>query len=317
MHVLLVGPGALGCLLASVLYRGTEGTDTRLSLLDHNPDRAEFLNRRGILYDLHDEQRCIPLAVTADPLTLGPVDVLILCVKSYDIPTSLTACQHLLQEGTLLLFMQNGIAHLDSGLPTGAAAIAFGTTTEGATLLARGHVRHAGSGATHLGFLARPGDRSVMLLERTAGIFRRGGLLTTVTDDIMNRLWAKLFINVGINALTATLGCANGDLLTIPGVIPRMQAAVAEAVEIARARGIHIEENPFAATVRVCEKTARNISSMLQDVRQQRRTEIDAINGAVLKGGQALGIATPENALLVRQVKEIEAGYGAAPQGEG
>ncbi len=316
MHVLLVGPGALGCLLASVLFRGTTGTDTSLSLLDHNLSRADFLNRQGILYDLHDEQRCIPLPVTADPLTLGPVDVLILCVKSYDIPASLAACRDLLRKGALLLFMQNGIAHLDSGLQTGAAAVAFGTTTEGATLLARGHVRHAGSGATHLGFLARPDDRSVMLLEKTAEIFRRGGLLTTITDDIMNRLWAKLFINVGINALTATFGCANGDLLTIPGVITRMKAAVAEAVEIARARGIRIVDEPFAATVRVCEKTAGNISSMLQDVRQQRRTEIDAINGAVLKEGQARGIATPENALLVRQVKEIEAGYGVAPQGQ-
>jgi len=309
MHVLLVGPGALGCLLASVLFRGTEGTDTRLSLLDHNPSRADFLNRRGILYDLHDEQRCIPLTVTADPLTLGPVDVLILCVKSYDIPASLTACRHLLQKGPLLLFMQNGIAHLDSGLMTGAAAVAFGTTTEGATLLARGHVRHAGSGATHLGFLARPDDRSVMLLERTAEIFRHGGLLTTITDDIMNRLWAKLFINVGINALTATLACKNGELLTMPGIDERMQTAVDEAMRIARAEGIEVMDDPYWATRIVCSKTAENVSSMLQDVRNRRRTEIDAINGAVVAKGLHYGIKTPENSLLCRQVKEIEAGY--------
>jgi 2-dehydropantoate 2-reductase len=313
MHVLLVGPGALGCLLASAISRGTKDTDIRLSLLDHNRSRAEFIQQRGILYDLNDERRLVPLAVTTEPLALGPVDVIVLCVKSYDVPASLTSCRPLLQEGTLLLFMQNGIAHLDCGHLTGRATVAFGTTTEGATLLDQGHVRHAGSGATHLGFLTPPRAHDSKLLEKTAELFRQGGLIASITEDIMTRLWAKLFINVGINALTATLGCTNGDLLHLPGIRSRMEAAVAEAETVARAQGILIQNDPFAATIKVCEKTAKNISSMLQDVRQQRRTEIDAINGAVLKRGQDLGIATPENLRLVRQIKDIEAGYSRVP----
>lgn len=309
MHVLLVGPGALGCLLASVISRGSEATGTRLSLLDHNPSRAVFIQQRGILYDLNDERRHIPLVVSTEPVALAPIDVIILCVKSYDVPASLASCRPLLQEGTLLLFMQNGIAHLDCGHLTGQATVAFGTTTEGATLLDRGHVRHAGSGATHLGFLAPRGDHDTKILEKTAEIFQKGGLITSITEDIMTRLWAKLFINVGINALTATLDCTNGDLLNIPGIRTRMKTAVSEAEAVARARGITIQDAPYAATVKVCEKTARNISSMLQDVRQHRRTEIDAINGAILKEGKALGIATPENQLLVNQIKEIEKSY--------
>jgi 2-dehydropantoate 2-reductase len=146
-------------------------------------------------------------------------------------------------------------------------------------------------------------------------MFNQGGLITSITEDIMPRLWVKLFINVGINALTATLGCLNGDLLHLPGIRSRMETAVAEAVTVAKAQDILIQDDPFAATVRVCEKTAKNISSMLQDVRQQRRTEIDAINGAVLKRGLDLGIATPENLRLVDQVKKIEKGYLRAPEG--
>lgn len=315
MHILLVGPGALGCLLASVLSRSIAGSNVRLSLLDHNPERAELLNRRGILYELQDKQQCIPIAATAWPELLGPVDVIILCVKSYDIPTCLASCRPLLTEDTLLVFMQNGIGHLDCLHLTGRAACAFGTTTEGATLLDKGHVRHAGSGVTHLGFLKSPGHGAELLLEQTTQLFARGGLIVAVTDGILNRLWAKLFINAGINALTATLGCTNGELLSLPGIATRVKAAVREAESVARGRGITIGDDPYAATVTVCRKTADNISSMLQDVRNERRTEIDAINGAILLEGRELGIATPENLLLVSQVKEIEAGYGNGSQG--
>lgn len=317
MHILLVGPGALGCLLASVLSRGIAGSDVRLSLLDHNPDRAAMLNQRGILYDLQDTRQCIPIAATAGTELLGPVDVIVLCVKSYDIPACLASCRPLLREGALLVFMQNGIGHLDCLHLTGRAACAFGTTTEGATLLDKGHVRHAGSGVTHLGFLTPPDVRAEQLLEQTARLFAGGGLAVSVTDGILNRLWAKLFINVGINALTATLGCTNGSLLTLPGIPARMQAAVGEAEAVARARGIAIGDDPYAATVSVCHKTAGNISSMLQDVRNRRRTEIEAINGAILREGANLKIATPENLLLVSQVKKIEAGYGNGSQGPG
>ena len=311
MHFLLVGPGALGCLLGSVLSRGLAGSDSRLSLLDHNPERADFLNQRGILYDLQGMQQCIPIAATAKPESLEPVDVIILCVKSYDIPACLASCQPLLREGTLLIFMQNGISHLNSRNQTGRADCAFGTTTEGATLLGRGHVRHAGSGATYLGFLTKPDDHSAKLLEKTAEVFALGGLVISVTDDILNRLWAKLFVNVGINALTAVLGCTNGSLLTLPGVTGRMRSAVSEAEAVARARGITISDDPYSTTVSVCRNTADNISSMLQDVRNRRRTEIDAINGAILQEGRDLGIPTPENLSLVRQIKEIEAHYSA------
>lgn len=311
MHFLLVGPGALGCLLASYLSRGLVETASRLSLLDHNRDRAEFLNRQGILCDIEDRQHTIPISATADPAGIECADVIILCVKSYDIPACLTFCQPLLKEGTLLIFMQNGISHLDSRHLTVPAACAFGTTTEGATLLSRGHARHAGVGTTHLGFLTRPDDHAAKLLDKTAEIFARGGLAVSVTEDILTRLWAKLFVNVGINALTATLGCPNGDLLRLPGITVRIKAAVAEAEAIARARGISINTDPYAATVAVCQKTANNISSMLQDVRNCRRTEIDAINGAILRYGSELEIATPENLLLVRQVKELESGYAA------
>ncbi|MBU1568500.1 MAG: 2-dehydropantoate 2-reductase [Proteobacteria bacterium] len=309
MHFLLVGPGALGCLLSSIVNNGLAVTGDRLTLLDYNADRAEYLTRQGIVYQQGDTGKTVSVTATSDPKHLEHVDVILLCVKSYDVAASLAFCGPLLTETTLVVFLQNGISHLSMHDHLGRAAAAFGTTTEGATLLGRGHVRHAGSGVTYLGFLDSPNDHSAFLLKKTQTLFATGGLQVETTGSILARIWAKLFINVGINALTATLACKNGQLLTLPGVDERMQTAVNEAMLVARAEGVEAMDDPYLATRIVCSKTSENVSSMLQDVRNRRRTEIEAINGAIVAKGLNYGIKTPENSRLCRQVKDIEAGY--------
>jgi 2-dehydropantoate 2-reductase len=309
MHFLLVGPGALGCLLSAIVTKGLAVTGDRLTLLDHNAGRAKYLSEQGIVYQQGDICTTIPATVTSDPHDIAPVDVVLLCVKSYDVIASLALCRPLLRASTLVVFLQNGISHLSMQDHLGKASAAFGTTTEGATLHRRGHVRHAGSGVTYLGFLHAVDDRGALLLEKTNALLAAGGLQVLCTDNILARIWAKLFINVGINALTATLACKNGELLTLPGIDERMRIAVEEAMRIAEAEGIAIMDDPYLATRSVCSKTAENVSSMLQDVRGRRRTEIDAINGAVISKGLHYGIKTPENSRLYQQVQEIEARY--------
>ena len=309
MHYALVGPGALGCLLSSVVAKGMADSD-QLTILDYNANRANHLSKEGIAYHLGEQQVTIPVTAISDPQTLDPVDVVLLCVKSYDVTNSLEFCKPILSKDTLLIFMQNGISHLDLPEYLHEATAAFGTTTEGATLLGTGQVRHAGSGVTYLGFLKPPDKQAAKLLQKTHDVFSAGGLLVQLTDKILARLWAKLFINAGINALTAILDCKNGALLTLPGAEKRMKSAVDEAIQIAEKKNILIMDDPHQTTRTVCQKTAQNVSSMLQDVRKKRRTEIDAINGAVVALGQITGIKTPENSLLYKQIKELEAGYG-------
>ncbi|BCL59572.1 2-dehydropantoate 2-reductase [Desulfomarina profundi] len=313
MHFLIAGPGALGCLLFSKLFRGIRGTAHTLGLLDYNGRRAEALSRSGILYYLGDNKYAVPTDVAAVPQAATPADVIVFCVKSYDLRNSLDYWNPLINEKTLLIFMQNGIAHLDLGTHLHDGTVAYGTTTEGATLLAPGQVRHAGSGRTFLGFPQSVENHFLDLLEKTKTCFENGGLQTDVTDQIMTRLWSKLFINVGINALTATLNCRNGELLSLAGVRDRMKTAVDEAVEIARRLQIDIIEDPYRTTLLVAEKTADNISSMLQDVRNCKKTEIDAINGAIEKAGKKLHIPTPENSRLTREIKSIEENYPQYP----
>ena len=306
MRFVIVGPGALGCLLGAKLAEAAARTEDTLWVLDHDPKRAEQIRRKGLLYEEFDRQKRYPVNACADPLIIERADIIFLCVKSYALETTLEFCRPLLQPGTLLIFMQNGVGHVDFRDRVGEAAAAFGCTSEGATLLGTGHVRHAGDGET---FLDRSDDISQALLLKTVAILQAARLSASVSENILTRLWAKLFVNVGINALTAIHDCMNGELLTIAGVQEEMRAAVREAELVALAKGISLENDPCQATVAVCRATARNISSMRQDVLKKRPTEIDAINGAVVREALRFGIATPVNDALVRRIKEIESNY--------
>jgi 2-dehydropantoate 2-reductase len=117
-------------------------------------------------------------------------------------------------------------------------------------------------------------------------------------------------VNVGINALTAILGVPNGELLNIPTCQNVLDGAVAEAVQVASGCGIQLQLPEEIERVRaVCNSTAVNISSMLQDVKRQKKTEIDQINGAVVRMAASLGMATPVNEVLTALVRGLEAGY--------
>jgi 2-dehydropantoate 2-reductase len=315
MRIVIVGPGALGSLLTAriSLFLETQrkagyGNDIRLYLLDHRPERAEFLARHGLILD-DDSRRahCFP-AVTADSEICAEAEILLLCVKTTAVDDALAGILPFLSPFQILMAMQNGIGHLDrlALLPCSHGA---GVTSEGATLLSTGHVRHGGAGLTRMGLLHGPRPAAGRVLERAAKLFNEAGLATEIIDDPLPHIWTKLLINVGINALTAIHRCRNGELLDSTVLRGTMEKAVREAEMVARAKNIPITGDPVATTLAVCKATGSNVSSMLQDVLRHRRTEIDAINGAIVAEGERRGIATPVNRELVRLVREIEDAY--------
>ncbi|MBU0665202.1 MAG: 2-dehydropantoate 2-reductase [Proteobacteria bacterium] len=312
MRIAIVGPGALGCLFASLLAPKKQLERDSLRLLDHNRERADLLNRQGIVYETGSKQErsMIPVSVELEPLALSPIDVVLFCVKSHDLQSCVQFYLPLLSPQTLIVFLQNGIGHLDIqtrlNLPTTPA---FACSSEGATLLSPGHVLHAGRGSTHLGFLQDATGLQQQQLKELTQNLQEAGIEASLSEDIRSQLWAKLFINAGINPLTALYKRTNGQLLTSCAARSRLKNIVREAEAVARGCGITINVDPVQATLAVCKSTARNISSMLQDRRNKRPTEIDAINGAVVKEGKRLGISTPFNDEVVEQIKKMENEY--------
>lgn len=315
MKIAIIGPGALGCLLAASLTIKLDRSNKEIPaldlwLLDHWPNRAKKLNEQGLILEEGGQHKHCKIKATADPKAIGPADIIILCVKSLQMAAGLDLASQLVHEDTLLLTMQNGIGHLelfkDKQKPP---SIVIGVTAQGANLVAPGHVRHAGDGLTRVGFLKSVSFSKSLLLAKMCNMLNYGGIETVIVDNIIDYVWSKLLINAGINALTAIHRYPNGKLLESADIKDRLTAAVSEGEAVARTLGINLIGDPLAMTLEVCCKTAQNLSSMLQDVNNGRPTEIDSINGAIAAAGRKLDIPTPVNDALVQQIKEIEQSY--------
>jgi len=310
MHkIVIIGPGALGGLLAARL--GAVGRHETW-LLDHDPDRAALLAAQGIILSANHTVNQVPIRATAAPRMIGPADLVLLCVKSRDVAAALDRAIPVLTDHSLLISFQNGIRHLRLlAAYQGPGLAALGVTVLGATGAGPGRVTLGGTGLTRIGLPtpARPGSPALDLLARGAATLNWAGLPTEVSSDILPHLWGKLLVNVGINALSAIHDCPNGRLPLIPAARAQLIAAVREAEAVARAQGIVLPADGVAATLAVCQATANNLSSMLQDVRRGRRTEIEAINGAVVEEARRLGLSAPVNQELVRRIRAIEKNF--------
>ncbi len=307
MRFVVIGPGALGCLFAASLSADHKH---EVWIVDHNQQRAAILARDGI--SLHNEtivKKC-PVRATSNANEIDAVHCILLCVKSHQVQAALATNRAFLHTAPLTIAFQNGIGHLQTlatELPLGKWGV--GVTAQGANLIGPGRVRHGGKGHTTLGFLTPPQPDILNNLQHIATALTEANIETTTDEQINQKIWQKLLINVGINALTASLDCTNGDLLHSPSSCQRMRLAILEGAAVAAALGIPINHEPVSLTMKVCRETATNISSMLQDVRNKRRTEIDAINGAIVHEGHRLGIPTPENKALVQKIKGLENSY--------
>ena len=299
MRFLIVGPGAMGCLFSARLKRA--GFD--VAILDYNRDRADEINRQGIMVEGVSGEYTAMVPVTTGEIK-DRFDAVLLCVKSYKTKEAGGSLKKMLSPGTIILTLQNGIGNIEILEDLfGKDRVLGGVTAEGATMLGRGRIRHAGQGATVIG----PEDRAQGIPERIASAFNRAGFKTETTDDVERLLWGKLIINAGINALTAITGFKNGRLPELKGTSLVMEELVGEAVAVSMARDIHLPyDDPLNRVIEVCRATAGNISSMLQDILNKKETEIDFINGAIVRAGEEAGVPTPINRIITSLVKAIQ-----------
>jgi 2-dehydropantoate 2-reductase len=309
MKIVIVGPGAMGCLFAAYLSKSKE----EIWLLDKNGERAKKLNADGIRLEGISGNWEAKVKASADAQEIGTADLVVICVKSYDTKEASLSIKQLIAEQTLVLTLQNGIGNIEIIAEViGQEKVIGGVTNQGATLLEVGKIRHAGLGETVIG---RIDGKTPVEMRCLREVLNKVGLETRISRDIKGLLWSKLVISVGINALTAITRLHNGRLIEYEGTRRILRGAVTEAIRIAKRKRIKlIYDDPLAKVEAVCEATCANISSMLQDVLRNKRTEIDFINGVIIRQGQELGIPTPVNSVLLDLVKTIEASYNLAIQ---
>jgi 2-dehydropantoate 2-reductase len=304
MKIVIVGPGALGSLLAAFLSKSKE----EIWILDKDEARAAKIDQQGISIEGVSGNWQARLKATSKTQDIGSADLVIISVKSYDTRKAMLDAKPLVLDNTRVLTMQNGLGNIEiiSEL-VGTEKVIGGVTNLGSTLLDIGHIRHAGKGESIIG---RIDGKIPVEMRSIREVFNKVGLQTRISRDIKSLLWSKLIINVGINALTAITRLPNGRLIESEWTRRILRDAVTEATRIAKRKRIKlIYDDPLAKVEAVCEATSTNISSMLQDVLKKKRTEIDFINGVIVRQAQELGVAAAVNSMLVDLVKTIESNY--------
>ena len=302
MHFLVVGPGAMGCLFAAGLKRA----GYEVTLLDYLPERARQINNQGVIVQGVTGEYNVKVPAVVNEISIQP-DVVLICVKSYTTKQAAEKIKSWLSPEAFVVTLQNGVGNLEILEEIfGKKKVFGGITAQGSTLLGPGKIRHAGQGETIIG----PEEDPDSPLERIVSAFNTAGFNTRSIKNVVDLIWGKLIINVGINSLSAITRLKNGRLAELNGTRRVMETAVKEAVAVAAAKNIQLPyPDPFGRVMEVCRDTAENIASMLQDVLKQRMTEVDFINGAIVREGIALGIPTPVNHTLTCLVKTIQETY--------
>jgi 2-dehydropantoate 2-reductase len=296
----ILGAGAVGCLWATKLYR--EEISVSL-LLKNDYDLAQYETAGGITLAGTEETLFKIPAVSIDS-SQSVISHLLVCTKSHQTIDAINSTINLIDENTIIVLLQNGMGiaeQLINLLPNNPLLLA--STTGGANVSKPFTVNAAGDGKTILGAYRQsqhalcPQIVSLLPLQPSPVI---------VSNNIYSQLWLKLAVNCIINPLTAVNNCANGELLKRDDIIAKTGLLAKEISLVAKACGQNIEDKIILNTVsEVAKETADNISSMLQDVRANRKTEIDFINGYLERQAKLHGIKTPVNNSLIRQVQTL------------
>ena len=306
MKIAVVGTGALGSLYAGYLARSGE----EVYAIDIKEDIISAIRSSGIrIVEPEGNEVSIPVKkATLKPEEVGKLDLVILLPKSRQTQDAARSARCLFGPETVGLTVQNGLGNAEAiEAIVGEGRILAGVTMNGSTSLAPGRILHGGRGETVIGEMrGGPSPRA----EKIAAAFNKAGLSTHVSSEVWNDVWGKLLVNVGVNALTAITRLRNGLVVKHPEARNILKRSVEEAERVARAKGIRLPfENAAQKVENACLTTKANFSSMLQDVLSQRETEVDFINGAVVREGEKLGIETPVNRVLTYLVKTLEKTY--------
>ena len=298
-HVVIIGPGAIGSCLAVRLALAEGGP--RITLIDYRADRAARLSARPIRIHAPNGDLEARLPVRLRPEM--PPDLVILAVKAHVARAAAASAASWIGRAPILA-IQNGL-----GVAEEVARVLPETTVitavsyQAATLLAEGDVRHVANLPTHLGYEGRPPDAAARAV---ADLLNRAGLPAAVESDMTPIVWTKLLINAALNPTAALAGVANGEVAVRPTLRAMARAIAEEGAAVARAARITLPyEDVAEAVFRTARQSADNRCSMLQDLDAGKPTEIDVLNGALVRIAEAHGAAVPVNRAVTALVKAV------------
>ena len=307
MKIAVVGAGAMGAIFGARFAQA--GHDT--VLVDVVGPLVDKINADGVTVLRGDEETVTKVPATTDPTSVGPVDLVVFCVKCYHTASAAEAARPLVGTRTVVASLQNGWGNGDvlAGVFP-PEQIAVGVTYNSGTVLDVGRVAHPGVGPTTIGSFTNGGGDGP---ERLAGALADGGLEAKVASPIRPEIWKKLILNAATLPTAALTRMTAGELTAHGDMKELVSETAREAVAVARALGYDIDEQERLDAIHgLLERAGPARGSMLQDFEAGRRTEIDVINGAVVRAADETGVPVTINRAFVALVKGWESVRGLA-----
>jgi len=292
-RIAVMGAGAVGCYYGFMLARA--GHDV---VLIGRPQHVDAIMSYGLRLEAQTFDERVRVSASTEVSVAQRAQLVLFCVKSNDTESGAAAIKPHLAPDAVVLSLQNGVENADrlrAMLPQEVIAAAVYVGVE---MVGPGHVRHHGRGELVI-------ERSKASADVARALIA-AGVSTDVSDNVRGVLWAKLITNCAYNALSAITQLPYGRLAQGEGMTVVLRNLVDECVAVAKADGVSLRGDVDAAVRKIAETAAGQYSSTAQDLARGKRSEIDHLNGFVVRRGEGLGVATPANRLLQVIVKLIE-----------
>ncbi|MEI2415872.1 2-dehydropantoate 2-reductase [Orrella sp. JC864] len=301
MKIAVMGAGAVGCYYGGMLRRAGHEV-----VLIARPQHVAAIERQGLRMQMRDFDGYVDVAASTQPEAVQGASLVLFSVKSYDTEAAGRQIAPHLAPGALVLSLQNGVDNADRLRAVIGHDVLATVVYVACGMAGPGHVQHHGRGELVL--------EQGPCAEQAAALLRQAQVPVQVSDNVRGALWAKLIVNCAYNALSAIGQVPYGALVRVPGVEAVMQALLAECRAVAGAEGVALPEGLDEAVQAIARTMPTQYSSTAQDLARGKASEIDHLNGLIVRKAQARGVPVPVNLTLHTLVKVIEARQASQAQ---
>lgn len=294
IKVAVMGAGAVGCYHGALLARAGHEV-----VLIGRPDHVQAIQRDGLRFEANGSDEPVALAASTEARAVGGAQLVLFSVKATDTEAAAAQMRPWLAPEAVVLTLQNGVDNAERlRAVLRQTAVVAAVVYVAVEMVGPGHMRHHGRGE----LVIEPSASSEALVH----LLTRAGVATEISPDVRAALWAKLVLNCAYNALSAITRLPYGRLVQGEGIGAVMRDIVDECLAVAKAEGVTVAGDVDAAVRSIAETMPTQQSSTAQDLARGRRSEIDHLNGFVVRRGEALGVPTPVNRAMWALVKLLE-----------
>jgi len=306
MKTLIVGAGAMGSLFGGLLKL----KDFDVTLVDVSQKHIEAVNKNGLLLENETGKHVIRIPAKYAHEISEKADLIIIFTKTYHTKSALESVKHLIDEDTYVLTVQNGLGNVEKVSEyVDPSRVIVGMTNHPSEFLAPGQIRSIGHGKTKI----MSADKKMnQMLKSVCDAFNSAGLPCEISPDVFCDIWQKVAFNVALNSIGCVTYLTNGGIASVPEGVTLANRVVEEVVMVANKKGFNVKLDQVIASVEdALAHHKHHLGSMLQDVLAKRQTEIETLNGAVVKEAKQLGLSVPFTEALYYLVRIQEQTYNS------